>query len=146
MRRRAIPFLICLFVALAVATAASAWVRPVDAPITDNWRAPANKYGAGNRGVDFATTADTPVKVAGDGVVTFAGQVGGTLYVVVSHEGGLRTTYGNLSSIAIGVNDRVNAGDAVGNASEHLHFGVRSGDEYIDPNSLYGKPVLVPER
>ena len=65
---------------------------PVDAPVVDPFRPPATPYGPGNRGVDFATTAGQPVLAMADGVVVFAGQVGGTLHVVLLHADGVRTS------------------------------------------------------
>jgi murein DD-endopeptidase MepM/ murein hydrolase activator NlpD len=129
---------------LALGGSAYAWTKPVTAPISDNWRPPANKYGPGNRGVDFATAPNTPVKSAGPGTVSFAGQVGGTLYVVVDHGEGLRTTYGGLTSIAVAGGQEVQGGTVVGVAGADVHFGVRSGDDYVDPNSLFGGVHLVP--
>ncbi len=143
MRRRAIPVL-GLLITLGISGIAYAWQPPVGSPVVDNWRPPTASYGAGNRGVDFAPPAGAVVKSAGDGVVTFAGQVGGTLYVVVSHGGDLRTTYGDLASINVKVGQQVQVGESVGEAGPHLHFGVRHGTQYVDPNTLFGHPVLIP--
>ena len=40
---------------------------PVDAPVVDGFRPPATPYGAGNRGIDYATVPGTPVRAAADG-------------------------------------------------------------------------------
>jgi len=56
---------------------------PVDAPISDPFRPPSNPYGAGNRGLEYATERGTPVAVAADGTVTFAGVVAGKRWVTI---------------------------------------------------------------
>lgn len=125
-----------------------AFVVPVPGPVVDPWRAPAGRYGAGNRGIDFATTPGEVVRASGDGEVVFAGQVGGSLHVVVLHPGGVRTSYSFLASIAVRRGDRVRQGDVVGTAERSVHFGVRVGDDYVDPATLLAGTVevhLVPD-
>lgn len=122
-----------------------AWLPPVDGEITRPFQAPAFAYGPGHRGVDFAAAPGTPVRSAADGVVAFAGSVAGSLHVVVVHDGGLRTTYAFLAGIAVHEGDRVTRGQIVGAAGgtgpEHdrpgLHFGLRIGDRYLDPQQLF---------
>ena len=121
------------------------WLPPVDGPVVRAFQAPAFAYGPGHRGVDFATAPGTPVRTSGDGVVVFAGSVAGSLHVVVGHDGNLRTTYAFLAGIGVRAGDRVARGQVVGTAGstgpEHdiggLHFGVRLGDRYVDPQRLF---------
>lgn len=140
-----------VFAALAVVAPAAgacdgAWTRPVDGAVVDPFRAPANPYGPGNRGIDLAAPPGTPVRAAGAGIVSFAGQVGGALHVVVEHQGGLRTTYAFLSSVAVRANQPVDRGQTVGAAGGTgpgqpalaMHFGLRLGDRYVDPSVLFG--------
>ncbi len=111
---------------------------PVDAPIVDAFRPPAQKWNAGNRGVEYATTSDEPVAAAAGGVVAFAGQVGGQLHVVVLHADGVRTTYAFLRSIDVHRGDTVAQGQRVGTAGDTFHFGARIGEVYVDPMLLFG--------
>ena len=126
----------------------SRYVPPVDAPIVDHFRPPACTWCPGNRGIDYATAPGTPVGASAAGVVTFAGQVGGQLFVVVAHADGLRTTYAYLATVSVQAGQRVAQGDVVGTAGATLHFGVRRGDVYLDPELLFagGRAVarLVP--
>ena len=118
------------------------------------FRAPPTPWSAGHRGVDLAASAGAVVHAAAAGQVTFAGVVAGRGVVVVTHAGGLRTTYEP-------VDDRVPAGAfVVGGAAlgvvavgaSHcppascLHWGARRGAEYVDPLTLVGRgpPVLLP--
>jgi len=78
----------------APAAASGGYQPPVAAPVADPFRPPASPYGAGNRGIDYATAPNTEVKAAANGEVVFAGQVGGTLHVVVLNGDGIRTSAG----------------------------------------------------
>lgn len=122
---------------------------PVDAEVVDPFRPPADRYGPGNRGIDYATEPDTLVTAAGRGVVAFAGPVGGSLHVTVLHPDGIRTTYSFLRSIGVRRGERVEQGQELGRSGERLHFGARLGDEYLDPRSLFagdrGRARLVPD-
>jgi hypothetical protein len=109
---------------------------PVDGPITDHFRPPADEYGPGNRGVDYQTANGAPVRAAAGGEVVFAGAVGNSLHVVVLHADGIRTSYSFLRSVAVARGNRVEAGATVGTSATSLHFGARAGDAYIDPEIL----------
>jgi len=122
---------------------------PVVAPVLDPFREPACEWCAGNRGITYGTRAGVDVRAAAGGTVTFSGVVAGTRYVVVEHDaGGLRATYGGLTSTRLSVGDAVAAGDVVGDAAGELHFGLRRGETYVDPGPLLGRLVerarLVP--
>ena len=109
---------------------------------------PRSRFGAGHLGVDLAAPPGTSVHAAGPGVVSFAGSVAGALHVVVAHAGNLRTSYSFLATIAVRRGERVASGDVVGTTGgvgtghdgSVLHFGLRSGDTYIDPMLLL-RPV-----
>jgi Peptidase family M23 len=121
------------------------WMRPVDGQVVRPFDAPSSEYAAGHRGIDFAAAPGTPVRAAGDGVVSFAGSVGGTLHVTLAHDGDLRTSYSFLSSVGVRIGQPVTRGDVVGLTggvgTDHdgrvLHLGLRSGDRYVDPMLLF---------
>ncbi|CAB4823929.1 MAG: peptidoglycan DD-metalloendopeptidase family protein [Actinobacteria bacterium] len=127
-------------------------LAPVRAPVVDGYRSPWCLWCRGNRGLEYATVPGTPVRAAAGGVVRFSGQVAGTLYVVIEHPSGLRTTYGKLSSVGLGVGVSVPAAGRVGIAGARLFFGVRAparlGGGYLDParflTRLVGPARLVP--
>jgi hypothetical protein len=140
--------------AAATAPAAGAAVvysPPVPGEVVERFDAPASPYAAGNRGVDYATAAGTPVVAAAPGVVAFAGAVGGSLHVSVLHDDGIRTTYSFLQAVDVRRGDHVASGAPLGRAATRLHWGARAGDAYVDPLLLLGGggPVrrarLVPE-
>jgi hypothetical protein len=137
--------------ASAAPPGATDWVRPVDGPVARAFAPPARRYGPGHLGVDFAVAPGTTVRAAGPGVVTIAGDVAGALHVVVAHAGGLRTSYSFLATVTVHRGEHVFAGDVLGttggsgpnHAPGVVHFGLRAGDEYIDPMLLFGAVDLT---
>src|SRR4051794_22690054 len=125
-------------ISAAAGPAAVAYRPPVDAPIVDQFRPPAEDWNAGNRGLEYATAPGDPVTASADGEVVFAGQVGGGLHVVVLHDDGIRSSYSFLQPIAVHRGDKVRQGQPVGTATDHFHFGARAGDAYLDPALLFG--------
>ncbi|WP_229399376.1 M23 family metallopeptidase [Micromonospora okii] len=100
----------------------------------------------GHRGVDLAAAPAAVVRAAGPGVVLFAGPVAGRPVVTVGHAAGLRTTYEPVRP-GVRAGDRVAAGAPLGRLlSGHagcpepacLHWGLRRGEEYLDPLALLG--------
>lgn len=109
------------------------WRHPVDAPIVDYFRAPAGPYSAGNRGLEYGTRSGQAVVAVADGVVTFAGSVGGQRFVVVAHTPVLRSTYAYLDRIDVSAGDAVRRGQRVATAARHFHLTARLRDVYVDP-------------
>jgi murein DD-endopeptidase MepM/ murein hydrolase activator NlpD len=134
-----------LFVSLLLS---SCLLPPVVAPVADPFREPACPFCAGNRGIEYAVAAGTPVRAASAGTVTFSGVVAGTFYLVVEHADGVRATYGRLTGSHLGVGSPVTGGAIVGVSAGGLHFGLRVGERYIDPAPWLGRLVerarLVP--
>ncbi|MEQ1788640.1 MAG: M23 family metallopeptidase, partial [Acidimicrobiales bacterium] len=126
---RALLAVCCLAVggaAFAVPVAAGApppFVPPVEAPVVDPFRAPASRYGPGNRGLEYGTAPGTVVRAVGDGRVTFAGSVAGTLHVTVLHPDGVRTTASFLARVDVTAGQQVEQGQAIGTTVGHLHLG-----------------------
>jgi murein DD-endopeptidase MepM/ murein hydrolase activator NlpD len=116
---------------------AGSYIPPVDAPIADPFRPPAGPYGAGNRGLEYATEPGTPVRASAAGAVTFAGPVAGALHVTVLHADGVRTSYSFLAGVEVVLGQQVQQGDRLGVSGERLHFGARAGDAYFDPAALF---------
>lgn len=116
------------------------YAPPVRAPVIDGYRPPDGPYGAGNRGWEYDTTPGTPVGAAADGTVSFAGPVGGVIAITVQHDDGLRTSYTNLEDQQVRAGERTRQGQVLGHSAGRLHFGLRRGDEYLDPASILGDP------
>lgn len=122
---------------------------PVLAPIVDPFRAPASPYAPGNRGIEFATFPRTPVLAAASGTVSFAGQVGGQIWVTVDHPDGVRTSYGPLGQALASRGHSVSRGQQIGITGGRLHVSARIGTAYVDPAVLFGGSLrvrLIPTR
>lgn len=107
--------------------------------------APAVRWGPGHRGVDLAAAAGSSVLSPGAGTVSFTGVVVDRPLVVVTHPDGLRSTLEPVTGL-LPRGAQVRAGEVVGTleatAASHcapetcLHWGVRRGEDYLDPLSL----------
>ena len=117
-------------------------VPPVPGGIVDNWRPPSSPYGPGNQGVDLRARAGEPVLAVGDGVVSFAGQVGGRLFVVIDTGGGVRITLGFLASTVVRTGQLVRNRELVAYAKGPVHVGARLGSTYIDPRPFFAKRLV----
>jgi murein DD-endopeptidase MepM/ murein hydrolase activator NlpD len=138
-------------VASAPANAAGAWVWPVTGPVIRGFDPPSSPYGSGHRGIDIATAVGTLVRAPAPGVVSFAGNVGGHLFVTTNHGGGLLSTCSFLSGLLVHKGDTVAAGQAValsgtghpGDTTPNVHLGVRLSGQYVDPLDYLGAASVV---
>ncbi|HEU4356582.1 MAG TPA: M23 family metallopeptidase [Actinomycetota bacterium] len=129
-----------------VVEASGPWAWPVEGPVIRGFDPPLNPYGSGHRGIDIAAPIGTSILAPEAGVVTFAGSVGGELFVTLDHGGGLRSSYSWLSATLVREGDVVPRGAAIGStgvghplsAVPHLHFGVRLDGVYVDPLAYLG--------
>ena len=139
-RLLALLAVVAVSAAPAASSAAIDLIQPVPGPISRHFEPPPTPYSAGHRGIDFRAPVGTSVVAAAAGTVSFAGQVGGSLFVSIDHTGGLKTTYSFLSAVLVKKGQTVTQGQQIarsgpGAAGEdpNLHFGLRSGTDYLDP-------------
>ncbi len=123
---------------------ATGWIPPVEAPIADPFRPPQTRYGAGNRGIEYAVVGGEPIVAVAAGRVTFVGAVGGSRFVVLTHADGLRSTYAFISEILVVKGQRVERGQLLATAAVGFHLTARLGDEYVDPQALFDGAVVLP--
>ncbi len=118
------------------------------------WRDdPYRHYRKFHSGADIRAQPGTPVMVAGDGVVTFAGRQGGYGNVIyVDHGGGVITRYGHLRRIETKKDAIVTAGTRIGQVGStgratgpHLHFEVRIDGRPVDPGTALTVGMLQRE-
>ena len=106
--------------------------------------------GAPSTGATQGATAAGTVgaAAAGAGVMVFAGMVAGRPVVSIDHADGLRTTYEPVTP-SVGAGRRVSRGSPIGTlAAGHagcpgsacLHWGLRRGENYLDPLDLLRPP------
>lgn len=110
---------------------------PVDAPVIDGFHMDNGPYGAGNRGLEYATMGGELVSATADGDVTFTGMVAGRLVVTLAHADGRLSSLTHMQSVDVTVGDVVTAEALIGTAGVGLHFGVRENGRYIDPMTLF---------
>lgn len=125
------------------------WTAPLEPlEVVHGFEPPAGPYGPGHRGVDLLGVVDQAVQAAADGVVSYAGQVGGIGVVSILH-GRIRTTYQPLRGTTIKTGAPVAAGDVVGRLAPSgghcapeacLHWGAVVDGTYIDPLGLLDPP------
>jgi murein DD-endopeptidase MepM/ murein hydrolase activator NlpD len=126
------------------------WLWPVTGPLTRSFDPPDSPYGSGHRGIDIAVPYGTVVAAPAAGTVTFAGPVGGYLFLTIDHGGGLESTYSWVSGLSVRKGATVVAGQAIalsggghpGDTIPSLHLGVKLNDVYVDP-LLYLEPESV---
>jgi murein DD-endopeptidase MepM/ murein hydrolase activator NlpD len=134
----------------AAAVGTAGWRWPVVGPVIQGFDPPASPYGSGHRGIDIATAVGSVVVAPADGKVTFAGPVGGSLFMTIDHGGGLESTYSWLSGFIVRKGAVVTRGQPIAHSgwghpsspTPHLHFGVKLFDAYVDPMDYLG-PVSV---
>jgi murein DD-endopeptidase MepM/ murein hydrolase activator NlpD len=112
-------------------------VRPFDPP--------ARPWLSGHRGVDLAAGPGAGVVAPQAGTVSFSGWVVDRPVVTIDHGGGLRSSFEPVEG-SVPVGSVVATGATVGvlatAAAAHcerspcLHWGVRRGEEYVDPVSF----------
>jgi len=112
------------------------FIAPVNAVVIDPFRAPPEPWLAGNRGLEYDTTVGQSVVATAAGVVTFAGQVGGNLFITIRHGPDLVTTVGYLETVGVASGATVAQGEVIATAGDTLHFSARRNGAYIDPASL----------
>ncbi len=127
------------------------WSAPLpEAAVTRPFDHLPHRYAAGHRGVDLAGAPGAPVLAAGDGIVAFAGMVAGRPVVSVDHPGGLRTTYEPVAA-SVGGGQAVARGSPLGvlmaghagcPVAACLHWGLRRGEDYLDPMGLVAPPRI----
>jgi murein DD-endopeptidase MepM/ murein hydrolase activator NlpD len=113
-------------------------------PILNKWIA--------HKGLDYAAPVGTPVRVVGDGVVSFAGVQGGFgNVVIVNHRNNDSTVYAHLSRIFVKTGQRVSQAEKIGAVGAtgwatgpHLHFEFRVAGNHQDPRLLARQGETVP--
>ena len=126
----------------------SGFVQPVEGRISGNFGGQRIMNGykkSPHAGTDIAVLEGTPVKAAGDGVVTLVGYdlfYSGNV-LIVDHGHGLQTIYAHLSSFDVKEGQKVKKGDVVAKSGKtgrvtgpHLHWGASLNGVKFNPLSL----------
>ncbi len=103
--------------------------------------------GQRNDGIDIAADKGAPVRAADSGTVVYAGNEVKNMgnLVLVSHQGGYITAYGNNDSVLVKKGDVVKKGQEIAKVGANsagearLHFEVRHSNKTIDPMTVLSK-------
>lgn len=123
--------------------AAAVWPLDPRPQLVRGFLPPDRAWESGHRGVDLAGRPGQDVRTTLPGRVTFAGALAGRGVVVVDH-GGRRTTYEPVQAVRR-VGEEIRAGDVIGrleggpghcSPQPCLHWGLVTGEDYLDPLSL----------
>lgn len=135
------------FEASGVGETRGAMRMPVAGRMTSSFgmrRHPLLGYSRFHRGMDFGAAHGSPIVAATDGAVAFAGWHGGHgKFVKLNHAGGIGTSYGHMSRIAVRPGARVSRGQVIGyvgstglSTGPHLHYEVYRNGVAINPASI----------
>lgn len=103
---------------------------------------PFHGEGAFHSGIDISTDYGERIIAPADGIVTFAGFMGGYgKILVLEHANGISTRYGHMSSFAKRVGQPVRRGEVIGyvgttgrTTGPHLHYEVRVRNAPVNPH------------
>ena len=137
-------FLIIVLHQTPVEASTVEWLVPVDAPVVDPFRPPASRFAPGNRGIEYGTAGGEDVVAVAAGQVGYIGRIGSSQFVVVDHEGSLRSTYAFVQQILVVRGQHVTQGEPIALAGPGFHLTARLGDEYVDPAGLFSGADLAP--
>ncbi|MGD7001882.1 M23 family metallopeptidase [Corynebacterium halotolerans] len=100
------------------------------------------RWGSFHAGIDIANSEGTPILAVMDGTVIDSGPASGYgQWIRVKHDNGAVSVYGHMSTLNVGVGERVTAGQQIagmGNlgfsTGTHLHFEIHpDGTNAVDP-------------
>jgi hypothetical protein len=122
--------------------------RPRDAATTGQFgerRTFNGKKQSQHYGTDLQGAVGEPILASNDGVVILVRDCFASgKSIALSHGGALFSVYFHLSEFDVRPGDRVRRGQPIGKVGmtgratgPHLHFGVKVGDLYVDPESVY---------
>ncbi|MBF0147302.1 MAG: peptidoglycan DD-metalloendopeptidase family protein [Magnetococcales bacterium] len=131
--------------------------RRISSLFSSNRKHPVFGFTRAHKGVDYAADMGTPVRAAGDGVVTHVGTKGsfGKL-ILIRHNSQYTTAYAHLHRYAneIRLGARVKQGQMIGqvgmtgaSTGPHLHYEIRVDNKQVDPLSVQmASATPVPSR
>lgn len=100
----------------------------------------ASSFDQESSGVRIRTSGGEPILAAADGEVADTGfeADGQSRYVILSHEGGYRTSYHNLSSVEVSGGSSVAQGEPLGRSLEpYLFFSIEQLGIPLDPEQFF---------
>ncbi len=122
------------------------WPCPSSSRITSGFgsrTSPTKGASSNHQGIDISASTGAAIVAAASGTVvvsTYSYSAGN--YVMISHGGGIYTVYMHCSKLLVSEGDTVKQGQTIAkvgstgySTGSHLHFGIRSGGRYVNPQS-----------
>lgn len=121
------------------------WPCPSSSRITSNFgdrESPTEGASANHKGMDIgAGTGADIIAAAGQVVISTYSYSAGN-YIMIDHGGGVSTVYMHCSQLLVSEGANVTQGQVIAKVGStgystgpHLHFGIRSGGNYVDPRN-----------
>jgi len=120
------------------------WPCPASSRITSGFggrSSPTEGASSNHQGIDIGAPTGTPIVAAASGTVviaTYSYSAGN--YVMINHGGGVYTVYMHCSQLLVSQGQQVSQGSTIAKVGStgystgaHLHFGIRSGGQYLNP-------------
>ncbi|MDD3253150.1 MAG: peptidoglycan DD-metalloendopeptidase family protein [Lachnospiraceae bacterium] len=122
------------------------WPCPASGRITSGFggrSSPTEGASSNHQGIDIGASSGASIVAAASGTVvvsTYSYSAGN--YIMVSHGGGVYTVYMHCSQLLVSEGAQVSQGQTIAKVGStgystgpHLHFGIRAGGRYINPQS-----------
>ncbi len=122
------------------------WPCPSSSRITSGFgsrTSPTKGASSNHQGIDISASTGAAVVAAASGTVvvsTYSYSAGN--YIMISHGGGIYTVYMHCSKLLVSEGATVKQGQTIAkvgstgySTGSHLHFGIRSGGRYVNPQS-----------
>lgn len=120
------------------------WPCPSSSRITSGFgdrESPTEGASSNHKGIDIGAGTGASIVAAADGQVvisTYSYSAGN--YIMIDHGGGVSTVYMHCSQLLVSKGAKVTKGQVIAKVGStgystgpHLHFGIRSGGTYVDP-------------
>lgn len=122
------------------------WPCPSSSRITSGFgsrTSPTKGASSNHQGIDISASTGAAIVAAASGTVvvsTYSYSAGN--YIMISHGGGIYTVYMHCSKLLVSEGATVKQGQTIAkvgstgySTGSHLHFGIRSGGRYVNPQS-----------
>ena len=120
------------------------WPCPASSRITSRFgdrESPTKGASTNHKGIDIGASTGTAIVAAASGTVvisTYSYSAGN--YIMINHGGGVYTVYMHCSKLLVSEGAQVKQGQTIAKVGStgystgpHLHFGIRSGGQYVNP-------------
>lgn len=107
-----------------------------------------------HEGIDISARRGTPIYATAEGIVNYAGRMGGYgNMVIINHKYGFETRYGHMNKFTVRKGQKISRGDKIGevgntglSTAPHLHYEVRFNGKPLNPRSYWFDDKILNEQ